>query len=254
MSVYVKYDDWARMGNRMFQYAFGHILAKKRNEQLYSQGLPNFKIPSINYKLPTTALCTSQYGYHNAEMDELELIKIDVIVDSFLQKAKYYTPYRDELVKLFNIPQINSNPDTLVVHVRETDYVEIKAFLGYKFYKKLIDDSGFTKIVIVTDNSNCDTVKRLVADGCTLNTEGYVSKFEHHSDERGMEDFRTLTTSANIAISQSSFSWWAAFLGKHDKVIIPFATNKGQWRLNPGIDDVDLNINLPNYIKFIHEC
>ena len=101
--------------------------------------------------------------------------------------------------------------DHLVVHIRETDYTLINGFLGYDYYKKLITNSGFTNIIIVTDNSTCDTVQRLVAEGCRLNSEGNVNKFEHTSDARAMADFDLLVQSKNIAISQSSFSWWAAW-------------------------------------------
>ena len=30
MNVFVEFDPWGRMGNRMFQYAFGYLLAQKR--------------------------------------------------------------------------------------------------------------------------------------------------------------------------------------------------------------------------------
>jgi hypothetical protein len=72
-----------------------------------------------------------------------------------------------------------------------------------------------------------------------LNTEGYVDKFNVVSDSRAMKDFYTLLNSENIAISQSSFSWWAAFLGEHKKIIFPI-TNEGMWKKNPDQDDIDL--------------
>ena len=43
--VYVQFDPAGRMGNRMFQYAFGWLLAKQRNCKLFHEGLPNFNIP-----------------------------------------------------------------------------------------------------------------------------------------------------------------------------------------------------------------
>ena len=45
MRVIVQYDPYNRLGNRMFQYAFGVLLAKKYNCKLYcNEGLPNFGI------------------------------------------------------------------------------------------------------------------------------------------------------------------------------------------------------------------
>ena len=44
-AVYIDYDPYNRLGNRMFQYAMGYILSKKYNCPLYTvEGLPNFGI------------------------------------------------------------------------------------------------------------------------------------------------------------------------------------------------------------------
>ena len=44
MKIIVKYDPYGRMGNRLFQYAFGLILSKLKNVELYQPELPNFNI------------------------------------------------------------------------------------------------------------------------------------------------------------------------------------------------------------------
>ena len=141
------------------------------------------------------------------------------------------------------------NKNKLVLHVRETDYVTINAFLGYDFYKKLISDSDFKEFIIVTDNSKSETVQKLIKeDGCTLSTEGVVDTFAVHSDSRAMDDFQTLMYSENIAISQSSFSWWAAFLGNHKNIIFPYKKGLDWWPVEPGKDDIDLYFDLDNLL------
>ena len=86
-----------------------------------------------------------------------------------------------------------------------------------------------------------------------LNTTGKVTNFNTASDDRGMQDFNTLLYSENIATSQSSFSWWAAFLGNHKKIIMPYKTTGGMWKINPEIDDIDLFINRAEVIKYIND-
>lgn len=251
MSVFVQYDQWGRMGNRMFQYAFGYQLAKVRGVKFYADGLSNFNIPStLDGTHPIDPVRTRSYGNNNVSFNELWTTDRDIVIDSFVQKAAYYCK-RQDYRKLFNISQYPIHRDKLVVHIRETDYKDIGIFLGYDFYKQLIKDSGFNDVIICTDNSECDTVKRLIADGCTLNTRGYVDKFATVSDDRAMKDFDTLLCSENIAISQSSFSWWAAYLGRHSKIIFPYKKDGGLWKLKPELDDIDLFFNAQECEKFI---
>jgi hypothetical protein len=46
VKVIVKYDPYGRMGNRLFQYAFGLILSKLKNAEFYHDDIPNFKVNS----------------------------------------------------------------------------------------------------------------------------------------------------------------------------------------------------------------
>ena len=252
VNVFVEFDPWGRMGNRMFQYAFAYILASKRNTRLYTNGLHNFNIPNTLGLTPVNPIYTRSYGDNNVNMHELFNTKRDVVVNSFVQKSCYYLPFRNELKEIFNVsPCIQEYDDTLVIHVRETDYVQINQFLGYDYYRKLIDFSGFKDVVIVTDNSECETVKRLVKDGCRIHSEGIVKDFNTTNDVRAMNDFNKLLRSDNIAISQSSFSWWAAFLGDHSNIIFPYKKIGGQWLLEPGPDNSDLYFDSPASVKYI---
>jgi len=249
MSVFIQYDEWGRMGNRMFQLAFGYILAKQKGVKLYHTGLPNFEIrPSVLGVTPVNAIYTRSYGDNYVDMGELLETNRDIVINSFVQKAEYYTPYKQELKKFFNILPCTINKDKLIMHIRETDYQMINQFLGYEIYKQILEKSGFKTATIITDNSECETVMKLLADGCVLNSEGVVKEFNTVSDARAMNDFDTLLQSANIALSQSSFSWWAAFLGEHDKIIFPSVWNKGQWKANPGKDDINLWLRDTNCI------
>lgn len=251
MSIFIQYDNWGRVGNRMFQLAFGYLLAKQKNVKLYHTGLPNFDIhPSVLGVNPVDPIYTRSYGDNYVDMCELLETNRDIVVDSFVQKAEYYTPFKQDLKTFFNVRPFTINNDKLVIHIRETDYKLINQFLGYKVYRQLIDKSGFKNVIIVTDNSECETVKRLVADGCVLNSEGVVTTFNTTNDARAMNDFDTLLQSDNIALSQSSFSWWAAFLGEHDKIIFPSVWGKGQWKTSPGKDDVNLWLNDNNCIRY----
>jgi len=254
MSVIVTYDQWGRTGNRLFQYCFGLILSKLRGDAFFYDEIPNFSIEKNTTHKIDNPLYTKSLGNHYADMDLLINYPGDVVVNSYVQQSKYYTPHREMLRHHFKIDEkkyINKN--SLVIHVRETDYEVLNAFLGYDFYKKLIKDYPYKDIVIVTDNSNCDTVKRLVQDdNCRLLSPGTVDKFSPILDERGMNDFLTLLYSENIAISQSSFSWMAAFLGNHKKIIFPYKEGIKMWPVSPAKDEIDLYFDFEDTcIKYI---
>lgn len=247
MSVIVQYDPAGRMGNRMFQYAFGYILSKLKNCEFFYGDLPNFNIKGNLYTSRfNKPITTRSFGNQYVDMESLIDHDGDIIVNSFLQKSSLYVDYRDELRALFNIKSDIINKDDLVVHIRETDYTLVNAFLGYDFYRSLITSSKFDNVIIVTDNSNCETVKRLIDNGCMLSTEGVVNTFKVCSDSRGMQDFNTLMYSENIAISQSSFSWWAAFLGNHKQIVFPFKHDTDWWPISPDKDDIDLYFDFKN--------
>jgi hypothetical protein len=254
-NIFVEFDPYGRMGNRMFQYALGYVLAKQANKPLFSDKLPNFGIESNLKTVPTqNTYRTRSFGNNYIDIDFIIKTRDNVIIDSFAQRAEYFLPHRNIIKKIFNcenLPQ-TINHEKLVLHIRETDYVLINSFLGYANYKKLIDESNFTDVIIVTDNSKCETVQRLIADGCTLSSEGHVNTFTHTCDRRGMNDFKTLLLSENIAISQSTFAWWAAFLGVHKNVFLPVG-DKTMWKETPLQDDIDLYFESPEVKKIVIE-
>lgn len=246
VSITVKYNDWGRMGNRMFQYSFGYILAKQKNVEIYHEGIPNFNIsPNQDPNKVNTELLiyTHSYGNNKVNMKNLLQTDNDIIIDSYLQHAEYYIPHVAELRNIYNVNKTKIiNKDKIVIHIRETDYADINCFPGFEFYLKLLNNFKFTDVIIVTDNTYCETVKKLVQLGCQLNTEGKVDKFDTICNDRGMFDFYTLMYSENIILSHSTFAWWAAFLGNHKRIIFPYSmAYKQMWNITPKNDD-DINL------------
>lgn len=241
----------------MFQYAFGALLAKRHNCQLYcNEGLPNFGIkPTPIDNLQPNIIRARSLGLQYFDFEAVEGFDGDVIIDSYVQKSEYYINNRQLLREIFGIRDLDTiNKDTLVLHIRGTDYNQVGYFLGYDFYKSLIKSTSFQKIKIVTDDPGCETVNKLVSEGCELATEGPTPEFCVSGDRSAIADFKTLLYSENIAISQSSFSWWPAFLGEHKTIIFPYSsTQKQMWPVAPEKDDQDLFFDFNNTcIKYIN--
>ena len=87
----------------MFQYAFSLLLAKKYNCKLYcNEGLPNFSIPPVPFNsLQSSILTTRSIGNHYFNFNALNNFDGDIIMNSWAQKADYYTDSRDFLRNVF---------------------------------------------------------------------------------------------------------------------------------------------------------
>lgn len=255
MSILVKYDEWGRTGNRMFQYAFGKIISLEKSVPFYYDEMPNFNIKA---NLPASFdnfINTRSLGINKTNKKYLLETDKNILIDSFLQKAVYYTNYKEVLKDCFNIKYDKSLEeelkDSLVIHYRETDYKDLKLLPNIKMYEIFLSQHSFKSVIIVTDNSTCDGIKHLQSLGCTLASEGIVNQFKTFCDDRGMYDFKIMLNCSNLLISQSSFSWWAAFLGTNKKIFFPYY-NKGMWPSEPENDDIDLYFDFGNSSKLIY--
>lgn len=255
VSVLVKYDEWGRTGNRMFQFAFGKILSTEKSVPFYHDEMPNFDIKSNLPANFNNFITTRALGINKTNKNYLLETDKNILVDSFLQKACYYIDYKELLKKSFNIEYDKlleeKLKDSLVIHYRETDYKDLKLLPNIKMYENFLSQNYFKDVIIVTDNSTCEGIKQLKSLGCILASEGVVDQFKTFCDDRGMYDFRIMLNSSNLLMSQSSFSWWAAFLGLDKKIFFPYY-NKGMWPTEPKDDDIDLYFDFGTSTKLIY--
>jgi hypothetical protein len=261
--VIVKYDEWGRMGNRMFQYTFGKILANNKQCEFYCDSLPNFHFtklensPKLITQINNPLYIKEKYGNNYVNYDELLNHDGDIIVNSFLQKSEYYIPYLDKIRLWFRIGLPFDTPvklpekDEVVMHIRETDYKNLGILLNINYYSNLIYNTN-KKVTIVTDNCNSELVQNF-KNRCNIFSNEPINSFNTTSTDKSMLDFIYMLYADTLILSQSTFSWWAAFLGEHSEIYFPVnsTNNKGMWKLNPNKDDIDLYIPNKNFIKVI---
>ena len=258
MSVVVQFDPYAKTGNRMFQVAFAKILANKKNCSFFSPPIPGFSntyIPTLSAQSVTETIDTLHYGAQIVDMNELLTTNKTVVVNSFLQKYTYYVDHMDILQHLFKIDSdIEVDKDELVIHIRGTDYKAGNVHINDTIYLDILDKISPAKASLVTDDINTDIVKQLCNRGVRLVTKTNVTNKGNGLNEFEMLDFAYMLKSNLLLISQSTFSWWAAFLGQQKQVFVPYDNNKdGMWKLHPQKDDIDLIYNDPKFYKIVYE-
>lgn len=258
--VIAVYDQWSRMGNRMFIYAFAKILANIKNCEFYCEQLPNFpftwkeiKLPK-NFSLNNPITTRTLYGNHHVNMEHLINYKDDIIVNSFLQKAEYYIPYRANIQQWFNIQIDNANypeKEEIVAHVRETDYKELGMVLDNEYYFKILKNTQ-NKVTIMTDNCNSPIMECFKEKGYNIGSTAPVKEFLTFSPDSFMLDYLYMYYADTLILSQSTFCWWAAFLGQHEVVYFPVSSKtKGMWKELPEEDDVNLWVPNSNFTKVV---
>ncbi len=242
MSKVIAYDiPGTGLGNKMFTNALAYIISIETGRELVTAPIKFFKNTLDNTLVNQVhnPLYTRQYGNQYVNLNELYNHSGDIIVNSFAQKQEYYTRYRAELKDFFHeITEQSEQHDQTVLYIRNGDYRDLNIYLGLENYLKILNSIEFTNLTIVVEHVDADV--QVIANNYNANI----------FSKSVLEDFMFIKNAKNVIMSQSTFAWWATFLGDADNIYIPLSRrgqSKGCWFTQPSIDDVDLIIHGDNY-------
>jgi hypothetical protein len=243
------------IGNNMFQYAIGRIIADIKNYNLYVKDIEKLQkyfpnVCNISNRI-TNNDNTLHVGY-NSSNKTIQYLNIDELVQhngginfsGFFQKKFFYEKHFNFLKDLYSYNDQNYlkplNED-IVIHIRLGDYLVMNWAISPQVYIEIIkkNNISYNKCYIVTDDPDNQLLKPL---NILSNT--------HIVHQSFIEDLTMFKYAKRLIISQSTFSWWGAFLGNADKVYVPFSIKNQNypWNLEPKLDDIDL---IPINDKFI---
>jgi hypothetical protein len=220
--IEVRYKD--RLGNNLFQYCLGRILAEELGFALQAkpiQGFPNTaeKIEGLSVREPAQIL--------TGHMIEREAIRADrsprrIVLDGWFQRYEYYRRWRDRIRQWLTFDPAVRAPaikPEVVVHVRRADYVPLGWALPSSFYHEaletLLPHSG-EDVWIVSDDRYDPFLRQF---------SKWKPKFFYGTT---LETMLLMSRARQLVMSQSTFSWWPTFLGDADKVICPLP-QVGPW-------------------------
>lgn len=247
--VIVKYRD--QLGNNLFQYCFGRILAENLGYELLADGFDYFpntkkKIKGANYSkgYPEERL--------TGQVIDLEKVlnnrnKRKIVVDGHFQRFSYYNDYKELIRKKWLVFQesftldFEINSDDIIVCVRRGDYLKFGWALPMSYFEEALSKVKCRKIYICS--TELDPFVRLLINR-------YRAIFLPYEDYDEKKIFRTIMSFNKVIISNSSFYWWAAFLSEAKEIIAPIPLS-GVWSKNDL--EVDLVTESEERFKFI-EC
>jgi hypothetical protein len=239
------------IGNQMFQYAAAKSISIEKklklvldisrfeDYKLRKYSLQHFNIKGKIYKKPNRYLRKVQNLLFKktryTEMDfgfDHNIFKIDgdcIILDGYFQSEKYFLMHKNEIKNDFSIKSklkfqthetlnyINT-VNSVSLHIRRGDYLNNpKHYTDNELYYK--------KAVEVIENKIDNPVFFIFSDDMpwvkSNLTLKYKTVFIDFNDElSGFEDLKLMSACQHNIITNSSFSWWAAWLNENEKKII----------------------------------
>ena len=150
----------------------------------------------------------------------------NIYLDGYWQSEKYFKKYRTDLLEMFT-PQvpfikdkcsIENNP-CVAIHIRHGDYLAIGCAIDECYYekaityiKKMIGEN--LEFLIFSDD--IEYAKRFAQSRHNLK----MTVVNSEGDNQTLRDFYRMTSCTHFIIANSSYSWWAAWLGKAPEKIV----------------------------------
>ena len=227
----VKFDyiDLTRFEDIKRKWSLSELSIKRKKINKFSYLLLNIK-RIINKKFPFivirilffNVINESKYKYINKQPEKCN----NLVFDGYWQSEKYFLENKKYLIDQFLKPRINlinqhKASRTVALHIRIGDYVHNKVsnqnhfVCDFDWYKKAINylyeiDNNF-KFILYTDNYEYIKTNYI-----------FDQKYQIIVPEVSDNDYINLmymTYSDHFIISNSSYSWWASYLGESSESI-----------------------------------
>lgn len=256
---FIKGELRNQLGNQMFEIAAAYSLALDNNAVAVFPDLVEMKQWKVeeNYRYvfwrlnPTMPDRPSEFvhSYHNVPYKPIQY-QPNMTLSGLFHSEKYFAHHKKEIADLYaphpsfvkylykKYSWLLKDINTVAVHVRAywpvypggwEDGKGVLPFLGLDFFKKAILNFPADSLFVVFSNN---------MEWCKDNFKKIPRKFVYIEGQPPHLDLFMMSLCRHNIISNSSFSWWGAWLNKNpDKIVIA----PKQW-FDPtsGIDDNDV--------------
>ncbi len=223
-----------RLGNQMFQYAALRGIAAHHNYEFCipesnfnsswqdHQLFEAFELPNLKYKKFLPANYYQEPHFHYSQ-DYVNNCPDNVNIYGYFQTSKYFEHIKDSIKEDFTFKKEILAPcreaftfdEVISLHVRRTDYVEKSQDhppCSLEYYKEALEqfDSSIAVMIFSDDISWCKKQEIFSSD-----------RFMVSENTWNLIDMCLMTFCSHHIISNSSFSWWGAWLSGSKNVIAP---------------------------------
>jgi hypothetical protein len=199
------------LGNQMFQYAAGLAVAKRLGESLELNTTFYDSNKSREYQLfhfPISARVTDEFAPKVEEVGfPYQEINQSGMMFGYWQTEKYFVDIADQIREEFALPRAELG--RVAVHVRRGDYLQLPQVFhtqGVDYYERARREFPGCEFIAFSDDPEWAKENLPWADVIEGNPP--------------IVDLALMASCDGIIMANSSFSWWAAWLG-NKKVVAP---------------------------------
>lgn len=201
---------------------------------ILSRAFSNRIVKKLNIGLQTKVL--HELIPYTFDQSMLEISKKNVYYAGNWQNYRYFDDYREDLKNLFQPQKALSSSfydwkksvaheNTVSIHIRRGDYVQIGCTVDEEYYhcaiervQKKVPDAQF---FVFTDDKE-------YASNLMDKTKASFEIVDYVKQNSTLEDFYLMCSCSHHIVANSSYSWWAAYLGNRDVCVIAPVT--GIWK------------------------
>lgn len=189
----------------------------------------NTTIKKIIYYLATHYLWKYKF-YEESDQsfsEKLKNIKGNYYIKGWFQDERYFKGIRPILLKEFvpckkikipmELKQALEEAESVSIHVRRGDYVKINRSLNSAYYKKAINfiKNVYINPIFIIFSDDLEWVKK------NLQIDARCILVNENNQLQDYEELFIMSRCKSNIISNSTFSWWGAWLNRNkDKIVI----------------------------------
>lgn len=184
----------------------------------------------------------------------------NVYLTGFFQSWKYFEHCKEEVKEVFQLHNMGGYSDCVSIHVRRGDYVQhsgsfppISKYWILQAMQIFLDKQPLQKFIVFSDdiawcreniklhciNPTDPEFTQKLMDAMVIFSEG----------KSEIEDLSIMASCAHHIIANSSFSWWAAYLGHNPDRIVVCPSAETWFGPTAGVKEPVTDLILPEWIQ-----